>query len=143
VREALGIPNPVGNRWSPEEDTLVRALLPPAAAARTGRSIKAVYARRRALGLPDGRVNSGLAAAFLRPALSALRAGAEGEPAPLRRLAARALLNRCLDEHVVNSASGCEAVDTAIAFSNLEQLLRSKAPERVEGRGTGDGGGRR
>jgi hypothetical protein len=58
-REALGTPNPAGNRWSAAEDALVRKLLPRAAAARTGRSLKAVYERRRALALPDGRANNG------------------------------------------------------------------------------------
>jgi hypothetical protein len=58
-REALGIPNPDGNRWSAAEDALVRTFLPPVAAGRTGRSLKAVYERRRALGLPDGRANNG------------------------------------------------------------------------------------
>jgi hypothetical protein len=41
------------------EDALLPALLPWAAAARTGRSLNAVYARRRALGRPDGRASDG------------------------------------------------------------------------------------
>jgi hypothetical protein len=55
----LGIPNPQTNRWSDEEDELVRALRPKEAAARTGRSFSAVYSRRLELGLLDGRVNNG------------------------------------------------------------------------------------
>jgi hypothetical protein len=41
--------------WKGEEDELVRTLPPPEAARRTGRSLRAVYARRLRLGLPDGR----------------------------------------------------------------------------------------
>jgi hypothetical protein len=41
--------------WKGEEDHLVRTLPPPEAARRTGRSLRAVYARRLRLGLPDGR----------------------------------------------------------------------------------------
>jgi hypothetical protein len=58
-RYLLGIPNPETNRWSDEEDDLVRTLRPREAAARTGRSLSAVYSRRLELGLPDGRVNNG------------------------------------------------------------------------------------
>jgi hypothetical protein len=58
-RYLLGIPNPDTNRWSEDEDDLVRTLWPKEAAARTGRSLSAVYSRRLGLGLPDGRVNNG------------------------------------------------------------------------------------
>jgi hypothetical protein len=59
-RQLLGIPNPDSNRWSEdEEDDLVRALLPWAAAAGTGRGLSAVYSRRHELGLPDGRAKNG------------------------------------------------------------------------------------
>jgi hypothetical protein len=40
--------------WTPEEDELVRALAPRRAAARTGRSLRAVYMRRHALGERGG-----------------------------------------------------------------------------------------
>jgi hypothetical protein len=59
ARTRLGIPLPDRNRWSAGEDDLVRRLLPKVAAARTGRSLKAVYERRRALRLPDRRANNG------------------------------------------------------------------------------------
>jgi hypothetical protein len=41
--------------WRAAEDDLVRALPPAEAARRTGRSLKAVYQRRRVLGLADRR----------------------------------------------------------------------------------------
>jgi hypothetical protein len=41
--------------WSGEEDELARTLRPEQAAEATGRTQTAVYARRRVLGLPDGR----------------------------------------------------------------------------------------
>jgi hypothetical protein len=43
------------SHWTPEEDGVVRALPPGEAARRTGRTIAAVYQRRRVLGLPYGR----------------------------------------------------------------------------------------
>jgi hypothetical protein len=43
--------------WTPEEDELVKTLPAEEAAKRTGRSLSAVYARRRRLGVPDGRRN--------------------------------------------------------------------------------------
>ena len=46
---------PGGRPWTPEEDELVRTLPPSEAAARTGRSVRGVWDRRRRLGLPDGR----------------------------------------------------------------------------------------
>jgi hypothetical protein len=45
----------VARLWKAEEDELVRTLPPPEAARRTSRSLRAVYARRLRLGLPDGR----------------------------------------------------------------------------------------
>jgi hypothetical protein len=42
--------------WTPEEDEFVQALQAKEAARRTGRTLGAVYTRRRDLGLPDGRV---------------------------------------------------------------------------------------
>jgi hypothetical protein len=41
--------------WAPEEDALVRSLPAAEAARRTGRTLGAVWHRRRRLGLPDGR----------------------------------------------------------------------------------------
>jgi hypothetical protein len=41
--------------WAPEEDELVRSLPAAEAARRTGRTLAAVWHRRRVLGLPDGR----------------------------------------------------------------------------------------
>ena len=40
-----------GRAWTPEEDELVRALPPAEAAARTGRTLPAVYQRRHDLGV--------------------------------------------------------------------------------------------
>jgi hypothetical protein len=40
--------------WTAEEDELVKTLSAEEAAKKTGRSLKAVYERRR-LGMPDGR----------------------------------------------------------------------------------------
>jgi hypothetical protein len=45
--------------WTPDEDRLVRTLSSAAAARRTGRPLKAVYARRQRLRLPDARKNGG------------------------------------------------------------------------------------
>jgi hypothetical protein len=42
--------------WSAGEDRLVRSLRRRAAARRTGRTLPAVYSRRRRLGMPDGRL---------------------------------------------------------------------------------------
>ena len=58
-RQLLGIPNPESSRWSKEEDDLVRELAPREAAARTGRSLPAVYSRRRDLRVSDGRATKG------------------------------------------------------------------------------------
>jgi hypothetical protein len=41
--------------WTAQEDELVRTLRPKEAAQRTGRTLAAVWARRRELKLPDGR----------------------------------------------------------------------------------------
>jgi hypothetical protein len=48
-------PPKAGHQWSAEEDALVRALPAAEAARRTGRTLGAVYARRRQVQLPDGR----------------------------------------------------------------------------------------
>jgi hypothetical protein len=48
-------PPKAGSPWTPEEDELVRTLPPVEVAERTGRSLAAVYDRRRVLRLPDGR----------------------------------------------------------------------------------------
>jgi hypothetical protein len=48
-------PHNAGPPWTVEEDEAVRTLPPQEAARRTGRTLRAVYARRRQLGLPDGR----------------------------------------------------------------------------------------
>jgi hypothetical protein len=48
-----------GRAWTTEEDELLRTLPAQEVARRTGRSLTAVYSRRRKLGLPDGRRNSG------------------------------------------------------------------------------------
>jgi hypothetical protein len=45
----------IGEPWSAEEDELARTLPAAEVVKRTGRSIPAVYARRRQLGVPDGR----------------------------------------------------------------------------------------
>jgi hypothetical protein len=41
--------------WTPKEDALVKSLPAAEAARRTGRTLGAVWSRRRVLGLPDGR----------------------------------------------------------------------------------------
>ena len=41
--------------WTPKEDALVRLLPAAEAARRTGRTLVAVWQRRRVLGVPDGR----------------------------------------------------------------------------------------
>jgi hypothetical protein len=41
--------------WTEQEDALVRSLPPAEAARRTGRTLVAVWQRRRVLGVPDGR----------------------------------------------------------------------------------------
>jgi hypothetical protein len=48
-------PPKAGSPWSAAEDELVRTLPASEAARRTGRTLVAVWARRRQLGLPDGR----------------------------------------------------------------------------------------
>jgi hypothetical protein len=45
--------------WTQEEDELLKTLSAEVAAKRTGRSLSAVYARCRRLGLPDGRRQRG------------------------------------------------------------------------------------
>jgi len=48
-------PPKAGRAWSAKEESLLRRLPPKLVAARTGRTLTAVYSARRALGLPDGR----------------------------------------------------------------------------------------
>jgi Ni/Co efflux regulator RcnB len=49
-------PPKAGKPWSLWEDRLVQCLRPPQVAEKTGRTLPAVWRRRRQLGLPDGRV---------------------------------------------------------------------------------------
>jgi hypothetical protein len=44
-------------RWTPREDEWLRTLPAAEVAKQTGRTLKAVWSRRRILGLPDGRAN--------------------------------------------------------------------------------------
>jgi len=55
-------PPKAGRLWTPEADELVRTLPAAEAARRTGRTLKAVWARRRELGMPDGRTRAARAA---------------------------------------------------------------------------------
>ena len=62
MRSRLGIPNPAARPgaygsppWTAAEDRLVRTLPPAQAAARTGRTMHAVYGRRQELGLTARR----------------------------------------------------------------------------------------
>jgi hypothetical protein len=48
-------PPKAGRPWTAEEEALVRQLPPAEVARRTGRTLKAVYAWRRVLGVQDGR----------------------------------------------------------------------------------------
>jgi hypothetical protein len=48
-------PPKAGRPWSAEEDALLHELMPAEVAKRTGRTLMAVWHRRRALGFPDGR----------------------------------------------------------------------------------------
>jgi hypothetical protein len=48
-------PPKAGRPWTAAENRLLRELRPPEVAERTGRSLAAVYGRRRELGLPDAR----------------------------------------------------------------------------------------
>lgn len=48
-------PPKAGRPWSADEDSLFQDLSATEVAQRTGRSLVAVYMRRRELGLPDGR----------------------------------------------------------------------------------------
>jgi len=45
--------------WAAAEDTLVRTLPAKEVAQKTGRTLRAVYDRRRGLGMPDGRRKAG------------------------------------------------------------------------------------
>jgi hypothetical protein len=51
-------PPKAGRPWTAEEDELLRALPAKEVVRRTGRTLAAVYARRTALGLPDGRTRA-------------------------------------------------------------------------------------
>jgi hypothetical protein len=51
-------PPKAGRLWTAEEDAL-QQLTPAEVAERTGRTLGAVWHRRQALGLPDGRANNG------------------------------------------------------------------------------------
>ena len=48
-------PPKAGRPWTEQEDTLVRTLPAKEVAKRTGRTLTAVWCRRQALGMPDGR----------------------------------------------------------------------------------------
>ncbi|MBI1348793.1 hypothetical protein GC163_21175 [bacterium] len=48
-------PPKAGRAWTAEEEQLLRTLPPAEVAERTGRTLIAVWSRRRKLGLPDGR----------------------------------------------------------------------------------------
>jgi hypothetical protein len=52
-------PPAAGRPWTEAEDRAVRTLRPEAAAAKTGRTLTAVFKRRYKLRTPDGRVNNG------------------------------------------------------------------------------------
>ena len=51
------IPPAAGESWTAQEDALVRSLPVAEAAEETGRTVSAVYKRRRKLRVPDGRRN--------------------------------------------------------------------------------------
>jgi hypothetical protein len=48
-------PPAAGRPWTKQEDALIRALRPQEVKERTGRTLDAIWSRRRLLGLPDGR----------------------------------------------------------------------------------------
>jgi hypothetical protein len=52
-------PPKAGRPWTAEEDALVKALPAREVAARTGRTLSAVWSRWQALGMPDGRRKAG------------------------------------------------------------------------------------
>jgi hypothetical protein len=52
-------PPAAGRPWTAEEDELLRTLPPRAVAAKTGRTLTAVYNRRIDLGVPDDRRRQG------------------------------------------------------------------------------------
>jgi len=49
---------PKGTPWTEREDELVRTLPAKEVAKRTGRTLQAVWSRRRELRLPDGRTKT-------------------------------------------------------------------------------------
>jgi hypothetical protein len=55
TRRKRGILVPGTIVWTAEEDELLKTLPAEEVAKRTGRSLSAIYARRRRLGMPDGR----------------------------------------------------------------------------------------
>ena len=54
-------PPAAGRPWTAEEDALLHRLTPAEVAERTGRTLRAVWHRRQALGLPDGRAGQKVA----------------------------------------------------------------------------------
>jgi hypothetical protein len=54
-------PPKAGRPWTDAEDELVRTRPPKEVAARTGRTVAAVYVRRQVLGVPDGRAGRKIA----------------------------------------------------------------------------------
>jgi hypothetical protein len=52
-------PPKAGRPWTAEEEALLRELPPAEVARRLGRTLRAVWSRRRVLGLPDGRTRDG------------------------------------------------------------------------------------
>jgi len=51
-------PPNTGSPWTEQEDALVRTLAAKEVAKRTGRTLGAVWSRRRELELPDGRTKT-------------------------------------------------------------------------------------
>jgi hypothetical protein len=49
-------PPAAGRPWTKQEDAWLRAMRPEEVARRSGRTLVAVWSRRQAIGLPDGRV---------------------------------------------------------------------------------------
>ncbi len=53
---ASPIPQKAWRSWTAEKDEVVRILSAEEAAAKTGRTVRAVYMRRTKLGMPDARM---------------------------------------------------------------------------------------